>query len=156
MVRYALGQMRLRAPPGRGRGGRLWEKLWKLGGRALSSAPPPPPPPSEAAAAGQPSPSPAAAAAQQASSSSAPAAETLEAIRARVFGGHVGNGRRSGRRALGRALRGAHMLDWYFRFPKSTLLMNSEDEAYRLARLEQRKAAGKGEAKAAAGKKKKK
>jgi hypothetical protein len=51
---------------------------------------------------------------QQQPQQDATAGETLEQIRARVFDTTIGDGRRSGRKALMRPLKGKEILDWYF------------------------------------------
>jgi hypothetical protein len=55
------------------------------------------------------------------------AEEPLEQIRARVFGAHVGDGRRSGRRALMRPLRGKEWAGWYY-FSRARQIPFLEDD----------------------------
>ena len=53
--------------------------------------------------------------------------ESIDAIRARVFGGHLGNNQRSGRKVLARRLKGHLITDWYFQ-PEDPPLMHNEDQ----------------------------
>lgn len=51
---------------------------------------------------------------QQGPAGAQEAAESLEEIRARVFGTHLGDNRRSGRKALLKPLKGKEFANWYF------------------------------------------
>lgn len=55
--------------------------------------------------------------------------ETLQEIRARIFEGHVGNGRRSGRQVLLRPLKGERLANWYFEVhPSDMPFLEDPDE----------------------------
>lgn len=72
----------------------------------------------------------------------APSEESLEQIRSRIFGIHIGNGLRSGRKILSRPLIGQKLLEYY---PKSLvkqdpfmLDLQREDRLEKLAKLRRR------------------
>ena len=47
--------------------------------------------------------------------------DDLELVRARIFGNHIGDGRRSGRKVLRRPLKGDKVADWYLDAPMAKL-----------------------------------
>lgn len=47
--------------------------------------------------------------------------EDLELVRARIFGNHIGDGRRSGRKVLRRPLKGDKVANWYLDAPMAKL-----------------------------------
>jgi hypothetical protein len=56
--------------------------------------------------------------------------QRLQQLRARIFEQHIGDGRRSGRKALLRPLKGRHIANWYFTLtePKVELLEDELEE----------------------------
>ncbi|PSC67922.1 28S ribosomal mitochondrial-like [Micractinium conductrix] len=79
--------------------------------------------------------------------------ESLEQIRARIFGTHIGNGLRSGRKVLRRPLLGQKLVDWYPSqdVGQDPLMLNikAENANIKVGRLRHR---GKGPPKKGAGK----
>ncbi|GBF99116.1 hypothetical protein Rsub_12008 [Raphidocelis subcapitata] len=80
--------------------------------------------------------------------------ETLAEIRARVFGTALGDGRRSGRKALAQPLRGKEFSDWYFEIVRGQQAPFMEDdiETDRLAKVARYKATGRAPPKKGQGK----
>lgn len=76
----------------------------------------------------------------------------LQEIRARVFGEHVGNGSRSGRKVLARPLKGPSMLNWYLQYPPNLPLHANEIEMGRLDDLDEQAAKGRSAPKKGQGK----
>lgn len=77
----------------------------------------------------------------------------MEQIRARIFGTHIGNGLRSGRKVLRRPLLGAKLAAWYPPDPikHDPLMLNLKAEAAKL-KLDRLRRRGKAPPKKGAGK----
>eukprot|EP00879_Flechtneria_rotunda_P018076 GHRR01018948.1.p1 GENE.GHRR01018948.1~~GHRR01018948.1.p1 ORF type:complete len:164 (+),score=43.96 GHRR01018948.1:138-629(+) len=54
-------------------------------------------------------------------------AAEIRAIRARIFEEHVGDGRRSGRKALSKHLKGRHIANWYFTLTQPQVPMLTDE-----------------------------
>ena len=78
-------------------------------------------------------------------------AKELAAVAARIFGNHLGDGRRSGRKVLSKALKGPAMLTYYPEKLKDALTVDP-DETRRVIKLERAKRRGKGPPKKGQGK----
>ncbi|GMH42503.1 hypothetical protein BSKO_10422 [Bryopsis sp. KO-2023] len=79
----------------------------------------------------------------------------FDEIRARVFGYHIGNGLRSGRKVLRKKLVGERIVNYYLDPIKDPLMLNLKNEAAKL-RLANLKRRGKGPPKKGQGKRTKK
>lgn len=77
----------------------------------------------------------------------------MEQIRSRIFGTHIGNGLRSGRKVLRRPLLGAKLMAWYPPDPikHDPLMLNLKSEAAKL-KLDRLRRRGKAPPKKGAGK----
>lgn len=81
----------------------------------------------------------------------------LKAVRAHIFEQHIGDGRRSGRKAILKALKGRYIADWYFTLTGPKMPMISDDvEEERQFRVELARATGQGPPKKGQGKRAKK
>eukprot|EP00887_Chlorella_sp_A99_P004453 scaffold30.g4453.t1 len=79
--------------------------------------------------------------------------ESLEQIRARIFGNHIGNGLRSGRKVLRGALKGPRLMEWYPEDPcKLDLLMPDVDADRAKLKLDRLRRRGKAPPKKGQGK----
>ena len=86
--------------------------------------------------------------------------QKVAAAAARIFGMHVGNGMRSGRKVLAKALAGPKMLEWYAEaYPigvRRDPLYECPEAAFRADRVERLKRRGKVQPKKGEGKRSKK